>query len=316
MGANSLQQSLLDSMQLLSQKAANSTNAAITIKGEIIEELDSSTHQYSVSYGGTVYRDVYSMTSAIYTSSTIVWILIPDGNFDNPKIILGAVSPSASQYVTEEETDMYVPISSNLFGSKSSIDLRTWVDESKNVPIDTNNFGLVFKDYLDTYRNFLFTAYIKTEIDKDHQSRGNYGLILNLPFIAQDSNGIELSIWKSYVMDTSTIQGNPYAFNEYQRVNLYYTVDDTLTYDMSRVPFIQAFTQDFGYTTSRTDIQYDVHIKDIAVQMVDVRSCVQHVVRFVTISLMENTLMGRRLTQFLRLTLKKVILLNGIAIGL
>lgn len=270
MGANSLQQSLLDSMQLLSQKAANSTNAAITIKGEIIEELDSSTHQYSVSYGGTVYRDVYSMTSAIYTSSTIVWILIPDGNFDNPKIILGAVSPSAFQYVTEEETDMYVPISSNLFGSESSIDLRTWVDESKNVPIDTNNFGLVFKDYLDTYRNFLFTAYIKTEIDKDHQSRGNYGLILNLPFITQDSNGTELPVWKSYVMDTSTIQGNPYAFNEYQRVNLYYTVDDTLTYDMSRVPFIQAFTQDFGYTTSRTDIQYDVHIKNIAVQMVDV----------------------------------------------
>ena len=270
MGANSLQQSLLDSMQLLSQKAANSTNAAITIKGEIIEELDSSTHQYSVSYGGTVYKDVYSMTSAIYTSSTIVWILIPDGNFDNPKIILGAVSPSASQYVTEEETDMYVPISSNLFGSESSIDLRTWIDESKNVQIDTDNFGLVFKDYLDTYRNFLFTAYIKTEIDKDHQSRGNYGLILNLPFITQDSNGIELPIWKSYVMDTSTIQGNPYAFNEYQRVNLYYTVDDTLTYDMSRVPFIQAFTQDFGYTTPRTDIQYDVHIKNIAVQMVDV----------------------------------------------
>ena len=312
MGANNLQQSLLDSIQLLSQKAANSTNAAITIKGEVIEELDSSTHQYSISYGGTVYKDVYSMTSAIYTSSTIVWILIPDGNFDNPKIILGAVSPSATQYVTEEETDMYVPVSSNLFGSESSIDLRTWVDESKNVSIDTDNFGLVFKDYLDTYKNFLFTAYIKTEIDKDHQSKGNYGLILNLPFIEQDVNGIESPIWKSYVMDTSTIQGNPYAFNEYQRVNLYYTIPDTLTYDIARTPFIQAFTQDFGYTTARTDIQYDIHIKNIAMQMVDVLSEVDTTGYYLAVTASEGNYFlngkyasGKTLTPVLKINAKE-----------
>ena len=272
MGANDLQQSLLQAMDLLSSKAANNTNAAITIKGEIVEQLDTTARQYSVSYGGAIYKDVYAMSDASYSKSTIVWILIPDGNFDNPKIILGAVSPKVTEYVTETETDMYVPISSNLFGAESSINLRSWVNESKNVSISTSNFGIVFKDYLDTYKNFVFTAYIKTNIDKDHQSKGNYGLILYLPFLVQDQAGTTSQIWKSYVMDVSTMQGNPYAFNEYQKVDLYYEVDDSLTYDINRTPYIQAFTQDFGYTTTRADIQYDIFIKNIAMKMVDVLS--------------------------------------------
>ena len=86
-------------------------------------------------------------------------------------------------YVTETESDMYIPISSNLFGIENSIDLRSWVDETQILDLDTSNFGIVFQDYLTTYRNFVFSAYVKTEIDKDHQSKGNYGLILNLPFI-------------------------------------------------------------------------------------------------------------------------------------
>ena len=272
MGANDIQQSLLDAMQLLSSKAANSTNAAITIKGEIVEELDSGTHQYAVSYGGTIYKDTYALGNVSYPISTIVYILIPDGNFDEPKIILKAATTDVTNYVTESETDMYVPITSNLFGIENSIDLRSWENKTQILDLDTDNFGIVFQDYLNTYRNFVFSALIRTEIDKDHQSKGNYGLILNLPFIQTSTEGTTTEIWKSYIMDVSTMQGNPYAFNEYNKINLYYTIDDTLEYDISRIPFISAFTQDFGYTEPRTDIDYDIHIKDISMKMIDVLS--------------------------------------------
>jgi len=272
MGANEIQQSMLEAMQLLSKKAADSTNAAITIKGEIIEELDSGTHQYSISYGGAIYKDAYSLGNVSYPSSTIVYILIPDGNFDNTKIILKAVSADATNYVTESETDIYVPISSNLFGDENSIDLKSWVNSTQTLDLDTNNFGIIFKDYLNTYRNFVFSANIKTEIDVDHQAKGNYGLILNLPFIQSTAGGDSSEVWRSYVMDVSTMQGNPYAFNEYQKEDLYYNIDNTLEYDINRIPFITAFVQDFGYATPRTDINYDIHIKDISVKMVDILS--------------------------------------------
>jgi len=272
MSANDIQQSLLDAMQLLSTKAANSTKAAITIKGEIVEELDAGSYQYAVSYGGTTYKDAYALGNVSYPTSTIVYILIPNGNFDEPKIILKAATTDATNYVTESETDTYVPITSNLFGTENSIDLQSWVNETQVLDLDTDNFGIVFQDYLNTYRNFVFSALIKTEIDKDHQAKGNYGLVLNLPFIQTSSEGTTSEIWKSYVMDVSTMPGNPYAFNEYNRINLYYEIDDTLEYDISRIPFISAFTQDFGYTEARTDIDYDIHIRNISMKMVDVLS--------------------------------------------
>lgn len=272
MGANEMQQALLESMQLLGQKAANSTNAAITIKGEIVDVIDLGLRQYAVSYGGTIYKDVYALGDVQYSPSTIVYILIPDGNFDEPKTILRAVSASVTNYEIESESDIYVPLSSNLFGTENSINLKSWEDRTQTLSIDTSNFGMVFQDYLTTYRNFVFSALIKTEIDKDHQAKGNYGLILNLPFKQAGSDGISTQIWKSYIMDISTMPGTPYAFNEYNKVDLYYTVDDTLEYDTSRTPSMLAFTQDFGYTQARSDINYDIHIKNISVKMVDVLS--------------------------------------------
>ena len=270
MGAKDMQQAMLDAMQLLGQKAANSTNAAITIKGEVVELIDSGNRQYAISHGGTIYKDVYAIADASYPISTIVYILIPDGNFDNPKYILNTVTPDVTTYVPESEEDIYIPISSNLFGAEESVDLQSW--ENKKYPIidlNKNDFKTVFSDYLTTNRTFLFTALIKTEIDADHQSKGNYGLQLNLPFTQIDEYGQIKSTIKTFFMDVDGIQGNPYAFNEYQRVNLYFTIDDTLTYDKSGSPVIIPFTQDFGYTQPRTDISSDIHIRDIAIKMID-----------------------------------------------
>ena len=272
MSANEIQQSLLSAMELLSDNAANSTNAAITIKGEIIEELDSGLHQYSVSYGGAIYKDVYSMANTTYSSSTVVYILVPDGDFDQPKIILGTAIPSASVFVEDSETESYIPVSDNLIGDGVGINLQSWLDKDYSTITIKDSFNSIFADYLNTYKNFLFTAYIKTEINVDHQTGGNYGLKLNLPFIrrnASDTSGSE-EIYLTYIMDVSTMQGNPYAFNEYQRVNLYYEIDDTLTYDTSRPATIIPFTQGFGYITPPTEIESDIHIQNIGIKIIDV----------------------------------------------
>lgn len=276
MGANELQQSLLDAMDLLSNKAANSTNAAVTIKGEIVEELDSGLHQYSISYGGAIYKDAYAVANMTYLPSTVVYLLVPDGNFDNPKIILNAASPSASVYADDSETESYISISDNLFGEDYSVDLKSWLDQNyDNIEIG-NNFGMLFKDYISNYKNFVFSAYIKTEIDSDHQSGGNYGLELYLPFLQPNtSNDSETDpIWKTYIMDVSTMQGNPYGFNEYQKVNLYFDIDDSLTYDTSRTPYIVPFTKDFGYTDTEKEKYIskdaDIHIKTISFNIIDI----------------------------------------------
>lgn len=266
---NDLQQSMLDAMQLLSQKAASNTGATLTVKCTITDVVDAGLGLYQVKYGENLFN-VYNSSDINYVIDDIVYVLVPDGDFSQQKFIIGSSAPKASMLVQEDSSEIYIPISDNLFDADGDINLRSWMDESNIVSIGTTNFNTIFKNYLNTYRNFLFTASIKTEIDKDYQMKGNYGLILYLPFLVKDINGGSQQIWRSYNMDVSTIQGNPYDFNVYQKVNLYYNISDDLEYDTSREPFIEAFTEGFGYTAPRTDIDYDIFIKDIGVKVIDV----------------------------------------------
>ena len=268
---NEMQQSLLEAMQALGANAANNTNAALTIKCTILSVVDAGLRLYEVKYGENSFN-AYASSNSTYAVGDIVYVLVPDGDLAQQKIIIGASAPRASMFESQTETDSYISVSDNLFKSISDVDLKSWVDESFNVGLDSANFGTIFTDYLNTYRYFLFSAKIKTEIDKDHQVKGNYGLILNLPFTQKsaEGGGASTSVWKSYAMDVTTIQGNPYDFDVYQQVNLYEEVEEGLIYDNTRDPFITAFTSDFGYAVPRTDIVSDIHIKDISVQMVDV----------------------------------------------
>ena len=261
MSTNNIQQSLLEAMQL----------------------LDKSTHAYSVSYGGTIYKDVYSISDAIYPPSTVVYLFIPDRtDFSKPKFILGAISPVASMYVTEEEEDTYIPIADNLFGELADVELKSTHSEERELIIDNVNFKQLFKNYLNTYNLFLFSAYIKTNIDKDHQQIGNYGLKLILPF-KQKIDGLEIT--KEYKMDTSNIPGNPYALTEFQKVDLYFEVPDTLEFDTSKSITLSAFVKDFGYypVPVEEDAKVDIWIKDISFQMVDVLTPEQQLGYYATI---------------------------------
>ena len=271
MSANELQQSLLDSMQLLSEKAIQNTDSVITIKATIKEIVDAGLGTYLVKYGENTFEAI-SLGKVAYQENNIVYVLIPNGDFAQQKMILGAVTPHATMYASTEENENYIPISDNLFGGGVGINLRSWKDEVKNVDIDTTNFGLIFSEYLKNYKNFVFTAKVKTEIDKDHQVKGNYGLVLNLPFIDAAAGGTSVQTWKSYPMDVTTMQGNPYAYDVAQLINIYYEIDDTSKYDVSRQPYITAFTTDFGYTEDRLDIDYDIHFTDIGIKIIDILS--------------------------------------------
>lgn len=279
---NELQQSLLDAMDLIGGKVAKSTKAPMTIKAEILELLDEGTHQYKISYGGAKYSDAYSISNAAYEPETMVFVLIPDNDFDNPKIILNAVDPASSSYADDELVDMRIPISDNLVADNTQFDLKSWEDgegsseDGSLYPIVNlpYQFSTMFKDYTNKYKTFLFSTKLKTEIAKDYQSKGNYGLKLRLPFLQKDSSTSEgsIPITKDFVMDVTNILGNPYDYNVFQEVDLYFEIDDTLTYDDSRFEEAQIipFTRDFGYIDKPKDKESDIHFRDISIKMIDV----------------------------------------------
>ena len=286
--ANEYAQLFLEGMDALSKSAVNNSEKTLTIKGEIIEELDAGQHKYRVRYRGNIYDDAYSNIDSKYTTSTIVYMIVPDGDLSKPKWILGSITPSVVDYVSENETDAYIPISNNLFdtvksGNKTEFGLRTWRNGTTNLTITNPNFKSEFADYLnntyENYKTFLLSAYIKTNIDKYHQVEGDYGIHLKLDFLNPnelDENQKPSKVTRSYIINVSNMPGNPYSFEEYQLVNLYFTVEDYLIYDTSKEPSLSIFVQDFDYgdeivtKEDGTEADPDILIKNISMRMIKV----------------------------------------------
>ena len=185
MSVSELQKSLIEAISAISTEAADEKESAITIKGEIVEELDAGSRNYSLKFQDTIYKDAFAINGAEYVPTTIVYALVPSGNFDNPKIILSAIQPSAKEYAETIETEKYISLNDDLLslGAASEQKLQTWVSSTSENLLTNSLFGGYFSKYLeDGQRNFVFSAVIKTDIDVNHQTKGNYGLKLTLPF--------------------------------------------------------------------------------------------------------------------------------------
>lgn len=273
--ATELQQSLLDSIQMLSQNSVDNSNSPATIKATIVDVIDSATYRYLIKYGDNSRIEAISSSSASYQVGDTVYVLVPDGDLSKTNVILGAAVPYAALYATSEEaSNTYIEITDSLFGEISGVNLKSWENHSpteagSQIAIDTTNFGLVFKDYLENYKNFIFTAKVKTEIDKYHQVQGNYGLVLKLPFYVAAADGSKTQTWKICQMDVDSMLGNPYNYEKEQLINLYYDIPDGWTYDTTRNPELASFVGGFGYTAPRADIEYDIHFNSIGIKIAD-----------------------------------------------
>lgn len=291
--SNALSQALLDYGSIISTYAANNTGAAKTIKAQIVEEKDASNHEYKISYGGAEFSKAYAIGDVKYDTSTVVYVLIPSGDFDQEKWILGSVSPVASNYVTEEKGDSYIDVSENLYGSvqqkiknqdiTNEIYLCTWKNENfsnkrdkttENYLIVNNeaNFGTLFLDYSYIYKTFKMSFLIQTNIDINHKRQGKYGLELVLPFINTKTNETKDYV---YTMDIDNLEGDPFDYNVFQKQEIYFTIDDGFEYDTTRSEVFQlrAYTSDFKYSEDeikKINKNYDIVIKDISLSFTDV----------------------------------------------
>ena len=295
-----VQKSILDAMRLVvTGEIADNINAPVVVKGEVLEILDESNHQYKILYNNNTYDDVYAIANTQYSISTIVYVLIPEGDYSDKKWILGSVQPDADSFVTESKYDIYTTISPNLLDQiegyyddshkieekkwHEEIHLKSWMDEEIPLNIKTGyqNFAKTFKDYLVNYKTFVFSALIKTDIDINYQKQGDYGLKMIIPTVntkLQKDNKQPFEIF----MTTYQMQGDPYNYDLFQRVNVYFSLNEEWTYntdDLSGFSF-NFFTKGFEYSPEDIKViedaiqkeerlPYDIIIKDISLKIID-----------------------------------------------
>ena len=272
---STLSEKLLESMELISNAAIEKTSKDLTVECSIESIVDSKNGIYNVKYLSNTLSVTASNPNLKYSVDDKVYILIPEGNMNNPKFIIGLVSSQKGEsHVDEDYQTDYIQITDNLFTSLSEgIELCSYKTETidLNNPLDPNifssNFTDIISNYLNNYNAFALSMFIKTSLPLEQQkAMGDYGLQFILPFIRNEEDGTQTSLDIYYSINTDNIFGNPYNLSEGVKQTVYFDVDENLIYDINRKPRIICYIKDF--IQSEEEKPYDVVLSNFSLNIV------------------------------------------------
>lgn len=272
---STLSEKLLESMELISNAAIERTSKDLTVECLIESIVDSKNGIYNVKYLSNTLSVTASNPSLKYNIDDKVYVLIPEGNMNNPKFIIGLVSSQKGESHVDEDYQIdYIQITDNLFTSLSEgIELCSYKTETidLNHPLDPNifpsNFTDIISNYLNNYNAFALSMFVKTSLPLEQQkAMGDYGLQFMLPFIRNEEDGTQTSLDIYYSINTDNIFGNPYNLSEGVKQTIYFDVDENLIYDINRKPRIVCYIKDF--IQSEEEKPYDVVLSNFSLNIV------------------------------------------------
>ena len=230
---NELQDKLLQAMDIINGKALSSVSYDKTITCTIKDDKNAKKGEYTV-YDGSRLFEAYSNDTS-YKIGTTVFVTIPEGKFENQKMIIGKkTSNEEKPFVFTEPFDTIFDMTGNIAteavaGALTANDI---LDEHKKIDNETGQANVNLKDcftsqYLlgtsDSFYNLTekeLIKYTRLGIKADFTSwvkqavKGTYGLIITLK--GKKKNIIESEkdeeIIKEYVFDNSQMFGNTYNF--------------------------------------------------------------------------------------------------------
>lgn len=262
---NQVTNALTEAIKTIADSSVQSKDATLTIEAEIVDIIDEGLGTYIVKYLGNKFEATTANTEITYQIGDMVYVVVPNGNFDKNKIILSPVNPSSAVYATTQGGISYVTLGDNLFKNIDNISLCTYKPHSADDPsaivnIDTTGFAALFKAALSDSRTFNLTCKIQTNIEKERRSKGNYGFILDIPVI-QTIDGIDVQKYYSIVVDVNNITGDPYDLEVLSLQNFYFSLPEDMVYNDIANPQIRSFVYDFiGEDNTKPD---DIFITDI-----------------------------------------------------
>lgn len=258
---NEFQNSLLETMQMFSKNASiNATNSPI-IQGEIVSVIDAGLKTYMIKYQENEFP---AMTTGNikYSIGEFVYVLVPNGDFSNDKIILGSTSPSASSLIQSGDSLKYYDISENLFDKKKVVyELNSHKTEIYTIELDRMQ-SEVLEEYLKRYKTLAFGYQVVTEL-AETQVGGNYGMRVNIPVLDSDGN----SSVKTFTLDIDQLLGTPYSMGEWSPQSIFFTLEDKYNIDTKRIITIDYFCSDFPQDEN-IDIK-DIFFKDVFFKVVE-----------------------------------------------
>lgn len=293
MSSMELQDAILKAIDTLAQNRIDQIKADKTIKCTISKCTNALTSEYKATYnGGRIY--VYAADGSTYISGEEVYVLVPEGDFSNKKIIVGYTTSGLNQDEEDNQSETsaalsdYNLIGSNIIKDKDDIQpvgLHSYVAEQymllyqhiteeekesgSRTPLDTTLYvdGEALTNSLLEAEAVMLRASFQTNLPKAHRlsKTGEYGLTFTLAFADRDNideDGNPATKYYAYSMNSSNMTGNSFAFSSKSSNYQIFTID---TENFLYIDSIMFYEKGFESKDSIEDLTWgaDIFLSDV-----------------------------------------------------
>ena len=271
MNSDRMGQKILQSVSIVVERAIKTAGYDKTVQATIVSCADESIGKYRVRYQGGIWYAFSSSPDVSYRENDNVYVLVPNGDMDKQKTILGTTDQLGQNFVSIiQDRDNYNQIGDNLIQFKqgyngsyglisrkriqdsqgsysyqnSSIILYEYESANNHIAQSPNRIS----NYLKNADNFLLSMDVQTDFSDSQIGVGNYGLKLELVF---NDNETGNEIIREYILDTQDMVGDRYNYLMPTEQSAIFSFDKE---NFVRVNKISLFTEGFNSYSTEEDI--------------------------------------------------------------
>ena len=246
----SVNDSVLDAVELLVANSVEKAGYDKTIQAQIISCEDATIGKYRCRYQDATIYAYASNSDVTFNNGAYVYILVPGSDMKKQKTILGTTKKLGINYISQAEGDQAydiignncITLSNKFYLDSNNKDYKYTLykyGDSSEIELDTT----ALNQYIEQSSSLIVGAIFKTTILPERQCRGHYGITYNLRFLDNTSN---TEVIRSYTVDEDNMVDNPYRLAYETRQYQIFDIDGP---NFIRVESIEIFNKDFPNAT-------------------------------------------------------------------
>ena len=224
---------LCQAIEIVSSSIVDGISFDRTIECTIVDDSSKAKGKYIVSDGSTKF-EVYS-TVTTYRDGNVVYVTIPNNNFNNQKFITGKkVSDTSEPFIFTTPFDTILDLTNNLvLGSTFGGLVANGEIESVEL------FNLTDLNYRG-FTRFGIQASFKSWLKELKVVNGNYGIKLTITDKSENVDAEWIEAEHYLLLDSSDMYGNPYDFDSFFQQEKLFDISDFGIITKIKCEFYQA----------------------------------------------------------------------------
>lgn len=215
-------ENLFQAIDIITQERLSNLGYDKTIKATIVDDSKAAQGTYELEYGANNIFTAHCDASMVYKTGMVVYVIIPQGDWNNDKLIVGKYSNNGDDYYNyANPSDDFLDVTHNLI---SEVDAQSLLanDPSRPYVKVWSCDGVEYKGY----NRLALKGNFRTWLSSLDVMKGTYGLVLYV--VSKESRYDTGDFERTYKFDlfTDDMYGDPFNFETYYLQEKVFDISD------------------------------------------------------------------------------------------